>query len=290
MRRQHNIPNGGVKMARKSRKQSKPIQPYLSDTYFIQTVAYIRLSVEDRTHRKGDSIKTQKNIILNFIDDNPDFKLYDTYIDEGISGRTFERPNFQRMLKDAEAGKIKCIIIKDLSRLGRNVIDTGFYTERIFPSLGVRLISINDNYDSAANNDSITLPITNLMNEAYAFDIGRKTKSQARQAMKDGIYVAGLPPYGYVRAKDNHRKLIVDEVAANTIRRMFEWAASGASAHKIAKTLNMESVSAPSVHKKCNTSIYCAHCGCRMERKKNHEKYMFRCISNFKCARLVRGL
>ena len=364
-------------MARKSRKQNKMLKPHLPDTYFIQTAAYIRLSVEDRD-RKGDSIETQKRIILNFIDDNSDFKLYDTYIDEGVSGRTFERPNFQRMLKDAEAGKVKCIIVKDLSRLGRNVIDTGFYAERIFPSLGVRLISINDNYDSAANNDSITLPITNLMNEAYAFDIGRKTKSQARQAMKDGIYVGGAPPYGYIRAKDNHRKLVVDEVAANTIRKIFDWAASGTSAHKIAKTLNMENISAPSVHKKCTKSksglwyastvkrileneiylgnlvqgktksiehkrqdaplgewiridnaheaiitselfkavqskksnstkkvetnvttsrtpnifkgkIYCVHCGRRMERKKNHEKYMFRCTSNLKAPGSCEG-
>lgn len=235
-------------MARKSRKQNSQHKPVKVESSFIQTAAYVRLSMDDVAH-KGDSIETQKRIISNYIDDHPDFELCDTYVDSGVSGTTFERPNFQRMIRDIETGKIKCVIVKDLSRLGRNVIDTGYYVERIFLQLGIRLISISDNYDSAADNDNFKLPLINLLNEAYAIDIGRKTKSQARQSMKDGVYVGGQPPYGYIRSPENRRKLVIDEPAAEIVKRIFDWAADGVSCYEITRRLNSMKTPSPSTYK-----------------------------------------
>lgn len=372
-------------MARKSRKQTKQIETPLllcSKSSLIQVAAYIRLSVEDVYH-KGDSIETQKRIILNYINENPDFELYDTYIDTGVSGTTFDRAEFQRMLHDAEMGKINCIIVKDLSRLGRNVIDTGYYAEIIFPKLYIRLISINDGYDSANTQDNFSMPLINLMNEAYALDISRKVKSQVRQAMKDGIYVGGQPPYGYRRAPDDRHKLIEDTVAADVVRKMFTWASESASDREIARRLNTLKIPPPCSYKtssmaneipatpqlwyartverilkneiylgrlvqgrtkmvnyrRCpapsdkwicveqaheaivplelyqavqstrkksdkaigtkSTSTYspnifkgkilCAHCGSPLERKKNHDKYIYRCITKHTAPNLCNG-
>jgi len=210
--------------------------------------AYVRLSLEDRS-KKGNSIETQQHIISSYIHEHPDLELYDTYIDSGVSGTTFERPNFQRMLQDAKSQKIHCVIVKDLSRLGRDVIDTGYYAEEVFPRLGLRLISIGDNYDSSVDNGVITLPFINLVNEAYVIDISRKTKSQTRQAMQDGIYVGGRPPYGYMRAPNNHRKLIVDTPAADTVRQIFAYAMDGASTSEIARKLNALKIPLPSAQK-----------------------------------------
>lgn len=239
-------------MARKSRKQTKQIETPLllcPKSSLIQVAAYIRLSVED-VHHKGDSIETQKRIILNYINENPDFELYDTYIDTGVSGTTFDRAEFQRMLHDAETGKINCIIVKDLSRLGRNVIDTGYYAEVIFPKLYIRLISINDGYDSANAQDNFSMPLINLVNEAYALDISHKVKSQVRQAMKDGVYVGGQPPYGYRRALDDHHKLVVDTMAADVVREMFKWAFEGASDREISRRLNTLKIPPPFLQQK----------------------------------------
>lgn len=375
----------GIAVARKSRKQTKQIETPLllcPKSSLIQVAAYIRLSVED-VHRKGDSIETQKRIILNYVNENPDFELYDTYIDTGVSGTTFNRAEFQRMLHDAETGKINCIIVKDLSRLGRNVIDTGYYAEIIFPKLYIRLISINDSYDSANTQDNFSMPLINLVNEAYALDISRKVKSQVRQAMKDGVYVGGQPPYGYRRAPDDRHKLIADTVAADVVKEMFTWASESASDREIARRLNTLKIPPPcsyktssmaneipatsqlwyartverilkneiylgrlvqgrtkmvnyrrcpapsdewicveqaheaiiplelyqavqSTRKKSDKAtgsksaityspnifkgkIFCAHCGSPLERKKNHDKYIYRCVTKHTAPNLCNG-
>ena len=235
-------------MARKSRKQNNQVKLLRHKPTSIQVAAYVRLSLEEQA-RKGISIETQQHIISRYIDEHPDLELYDTYIDLGVSGTTFERPSFQRMLRDAEAKKIQCIIVKDLSRLGRDTIDTGYYAEQAFPRLGLRLISIGDNYDSSIYNGGITVPFINLINEAYVLDIRRKTRSQSRQAMKDGIYVGGRPPYGYMRVPDNRCKLIVDAPAADIVKQIFECALEGMSMSTIARTLNASKVPSPAVHK-----------------------------------------
>ena len=146
---------------------------------------YVRLSVED-SHTHSASIETQQMIIAQFLERNPDIQVYDTYIDNGTSGTTFQRPAFQKMLSDIESGFVNCVIVKDLSRLGRNTIDTGYYIEQYFRLRNVRFIAINENFDTAAPEDAhsgIIIPLRNMINEAYALDIGRKIKAQQRQAM-----------------------------------------------------------------------------------------------------------
>ena len=192
-------------MARKSRKnitvaQTKPENMPI----YIKTAQYIRLSVED-SHNKGNSIENQKMILDDFISQNGNMRLAGVYIDNGATGTSFHRPEFQHMIEDIESGKIDCVIVKDLSRLGRNSIDTGFYIDTYFPEKKVRFIAVNDNFDTdtPSNGDKMLLYIKNIINEAYALDIGKKIKTQARQAMRDGQYVSARPKYGYLKNPDD---------------------------------------------------------------------------------------
>ena len=212
----------------------------------------MRLSVEDK-HTRTASIETQQLIIARYLEQNPEIIVVQTYIDNGATGTNFHRPGFQQMLSDIEAGLINCVIVKDLSRLGRNVIDTGYYIERYFPAQGVRFIAVNDRYDSSSPDhahDGIIIPLRNMINEAYALDIAKKIKAQQRQAMKDGKYVGGRTPYGYLKAPDDCHQLIVDPVAAEVVKTMFQWAAEGDGLNTIAVRLNEAGVLAPSHYKK----------------------------------------
>lgn len=238
-------------MARKSRKnQAQPEIAPQEPT--IRAALYIRLSVED--NRSGSiSIETQRLILDHYLESQPEIFVYDTYIDNGATGTNFHRPGFQQMLSDIEAGLVNCVIVKDLSRLGRNTIDTGYYIEQYFPQHKVRFIAVTDQYDSDNPDDihaGIILPLKNMINEAYALDIGRKIKAQQRQAMKDGEYVGARPPYGYLKAPDNCHKLIVDPVTAPVVRQMFAWAAEGAGLNTIAVRLNEAEIPTPSFYKK----------------------------------------
>jgi len=195
----------------------------------------------------------------NFIALAPEIKLHDFYIDNGISGSTFERSAFKKMLADAESGVINCIIVKDLSRLGRNAIDTGYYIEKYLPSLGCRFIAVTDDYDSN-NSDSdnaagVILPLKNIINEAYALDIGRKIKAQQRQAMRAGEYVGARPPYGYLKAEDNCHKLVIDPVTAPIVRDVFTWFVGGTSVNHIVRLLNEKGIPTPSHYKKTHGLI-----------------------------------
>ena len=198
-------------MARKSRKNTVNTQPEILNTaVYIRTAQYIRLSVED-SHNQGNSIENQKMILDDFITRNGNMRLAGVYIDNEATGTNFQRPEFQRMIEDIENGKIECVIAKDLSRLGRNSIDTGFYIDSYFPEKKVRFIAVNDNFDTDApsNGDKMLLYIKNIINEAYALDIGKKIKTQAQQAMRDGQYVSARPKYGYLKDPNNCHKLIV---------------------------------------------------------------------------------
>ena len=204
-------------------------------------------------HTHTVSIETQQLIIARYLEQNPEIIVVQTYIDNGATGTNFHRPGFQQMLSDIEAGLINCVIVKDLSRLGRNVIDTGYYIERYFPMQKVRFIAVNDRYDSSSPDnahDGIIIPLRNMINEAYAMDIARKIKAQQRQAMKDGKYVGGRTPYGYLKAPDDCHQLIVDPVAAEVVKTMFQWAAEGAGLNTIAVRLNEAGYFSPSHYKR----------------------------------------
>ena len=212
---------------------------------------YVRLSVED-SHTHSASIETQQMIIAQFLERNPDIQVYDTYIDNGTSGTTFHRPAFQKMLSDIESGFVNCVIVKDLSRLGRNTIDTGYYIEQYFRLRNVRFIAINENFDTAAPEDAhsgIIIPLRNMINEAYALDIGRKIKAQQRQAMKDGKFIGSRTPYGYLKAPDDCHQFIIDPVAAPVVQKMFQWASEGIGLNTITVRLNEAGYLPPSHYK-----------------------------------------
>ena len=217
-------------MARKSRKNVVAVQkPKVVDVKIWRAALYIRLSVEFNGKR-GDSLETQRQIMEAYIALCPDIEIVEIYTDNGITGRTFERGAFQRMLCDVEAGKIDCIVVKDLSRLGRNTIDSGYYIEKYFPLHGVRFIAVNDQFDSTDpenNGNHLIVPLKNMINEAYAADISKKVRSQLRQSMHDGEFVGARPPYGYRKDPDNCHRLLVNEDTAPAVRQIFQWIADG---------------------------------------------------------------
>ena len=242
-------------MARKSRKQR--LAPMSAPSLYVHVALYIRLSVEDNKKR-GCSVENQKLVLNDFLADKPDFVVYDTYIDNGATGTNFHRPGFQQMLSDIEAGHIDCVIVKDLSRLGRNSIDTGYYIEQYFHTHNVRFIAVTDQFDTAdpgSLHSGIMLPLKNMINEAYALDIGRKIKAQARQAMKDGDYIGARAPYGYRKDPDNCHKLLIDEDTAPVVRQIFEWAHGHVALNRIVRNLNEMGITAPSHYKKSTGEI-----------------------------------
>ena len=237
-------------MARKSRKNAVIEQPNIFQiAQFIRTAQYIRLSVED-SNNKGNSIENQKLLLDDFIANNPNMRLYDTYIDNGATGTNYNRPEFQRMIEDIENGKIDCVIVKDLSRLGRNSIDTGYYNETYFYQKKIRFISVNDDFDTAnpKQNDGMMLYLKNIINEAYAMDIGKKIKTQARQAMRDGQYVSARPRYGYLKDPNDCHKLIVNPETAPVVKMIFECFVDGVSTNEIALKLTAMDIPTPSVY------------------------------------------
>lgn len=237
-------------MARKSRKNAdKEISNEAlikSDVY--NTALYIRLSVEDNKKR-GNSVESQKSILDNYVALNDGFKIHEIYLDNGATGVNFERPAFNKMIMDIENGTINCVIVKDLSRLGRNVIDTGYYIEKYFPLNNVRFIAVNDNYDSNDSNSvGIMLPIKNMLNEAYSVDIGKKIKAQQEQSMKAGDYIGGRAPYGYKKDTNNCHKLIIDENTSWVVKQIFEWTYEKMSYNQIIKRLNEQNIMTPSLY------------------------------------------
>ena len=159
---------------------------------------YLRLSREDGDKMESDSIKNQRDLVRDYLAKHPDLRHVAEYVDDGYSGTNFERPGFQKMMKDIQAGKINCIIVKDLSRFGRNYIEVGKYLERLFPSIGVRLISILDQYDSAKENsdaDRIIIPFKNLINDAYCRDLSMKVRSQLDVKRKSGKFIGSFTCY-----------------------------------------------------------------------------------------------
>ncbi len=242
-------------MARKSRKQTEIPMP--APSLYVYVALYIRLSVEDNKKR-GCSVENQKLVLNDYLADKPDFVVYDTYIDNGLTGTNFHRPGFQQMLSDIEAGHINCVIVKDLSRLGRNSIDTGYYIEQYFYAHNVRFIAVTDQFDTADPGNlhgGIMLPLKNMINEAYSLDIGRKIKAQARQAMKDGDYIGARAPYGYRKDPDNCHKLLLDENTAPVVKQIFDWAYEHVALNRIVRNLNEMGIAAPSHYKKSTGEI-----------------------------------
>ena len=208
-------------MARKSRIQSASARSG-SSTWLC--AVYVRLSREDGDKVESESIVSQKNILSDFLSKDPDIQVVDTFVDDGYSGTNFDRPAFQRMMGMVKEKKINCIIVKDLSRLGRNYIEVGNYVERIFPLLDIRFIAVNDNIDSFRDPSSITnigVPFRNVVNDAYCGDISKKIRSVLDMKRKRGDYIGSFACYGYQKDPQNHNRLIIDEEAAAVVRKIF---------------------------------------------------------------------
>ena len=217
---------------------------------------YIRLSREDGDKAESDSIGNQRKLITDYLKDKDDFVLYDTYVDDGFTGTNFKRPAFMRMIEDIEAGNVNCVIVKDLSRFGRDYIDTGKYLERYFPDRDVRFISITDNIDSMKQAYDMLLPIKNIFNEQYARDISKKVHSSMRAKQKAGEFIGAFTSYGYKKSPTDKNKLVIDEYAAGVVRRIFRMYISGCGKNSIAVTLNKEGIVCPSEYKKLSGENY----------------------------------
>ena len=189
---------------------------------------YIRLSVEDNG-KDSDSIANQLKLGQEYLADHPSLQLIDTYIDNGYTGTNFDRPEFNRMLQDAQSAKIDCIVVKDLSRLSRNYIEAGEFLEKICPFLGIRFISINDNYDTntLTATDELGLSIRNIINDYYAKDISKKVSSALENRMLQGIYIGNWAPYGYLLDPDGRGHLLPDPQTAPIVLQIYQWRAEG---------------------------------------------------------------
>ena len=224
---------------------------------------YLRLSREDGDFSfsgeklESDSISNQRMLILDYLKKHPEITVVDEYIDDGFTGANFERPDFNRMMDDVKAGKIDCIVVKDLSRFGREYIGSGEYIQKVFPKLGIRFIAINDNYDNAqpgAADNELGLPFKNLMNDSYCRDISIKVRTNLEAKRRSGQFVGTRVVFGYMRSPDNKNQLVVDPEAAAVVQEIFKWKLEGLSPSQIADRLNDSSVPSPIEYKKANGS------------------------------------
>ena len=230
----------------------------MSNIKIYKAAIYVRLSkedgdVSDASKAESNSISNQKELIKDFLKDKQDIVIVSERVDDGYSGVNFERPAFQLMLEDIKQGKVDCVVVKDLSRFGRNYIESGRYIEKIFPMLGVRFIAINDNYDSLtgkSQTDEIVIPFKNLINDAYCRDISIKIRSHLDVKRRKGEFIGSFTIYGYAKDEHDHNKIVIDEYAASVVRDIYQWKISGMSQQRIADKLNDMGVLSPAEYKK----------------------------------------
>lgn len=231
----------------------------------FKVAIYLRLSKEDDdlscssgAKSESNSISNQRKLIYDFMKSHPELELYDEYKDDGKSGSNFDRAEFQRMMKDIEAGKVNCVIVKDQSRFGRDYIDVGKYKEKIFPKLGVRFITINEGYDSlsATSSDDLAFTINSFVYDFYIRDISTKIRTNLTAKKQNGEYAGAFVAYGYVKDSDDKSKLVVDPFAANVVRDIFRWKIEGLSPQNIAVRLNELGIPSPAEYKRQSGSKY----------------------------------
>ena len=215
----------------------------------FHAAAYVRLSVEDNRYSKEcESIEMQQYMVEKFIAEQPDMILYKAYVDNGETGTNFERPGFEEMMDDVRGRAVDCIVVKDLSRFGRNYVETGYYLEKIFPYLDVRFIALNDGYDTLkGDGNELVLSLKNLINDFYAKDISRKIKSSLETKQKNGEFIGARSPYGYRKSPEDRHKLIPDPEVVPIVREIFERRLNGEGYTFIARTLNERGVPNPAL-------------------------------------------
>ena len=238
-------------MARKSRK-SNPVVTEEKAAESKQRVyavgGYVRLSVEDSGKPGTDTIEEQKSLIVGYIEEHADLRLVRLYCDNGHTGTNFERPAFDQLMNDIRAGKIDCIVVKDLSRFGRNYLETGNYLERVFPYIDVRFIAVTDHFDTLTaerNSDGYIIPLKNIINEVYSRDISRKSASVLAEKQRKGEFIGTWAAYGYRKCEDDPHKIEPDEETAPVVREIFSLRLSGMGYLQIARLLNARGIPSP---------------------------------------------
>lgn len=235
-------------MARVSRKNGVSESPPKGQRQTVfRTALYVRLSVEDNGKADADSIENQELLLRNYLAERPYLELKEVYADNGYTGTDFERPAFNRMIEDVRKGRIDCIIVKDFSRLGRNYVETGEYLERIFPFLGIRFISVSDDYDSSSANagEKLAATLKNLINDMYAKDISKKICSTMKNKRLRGDYIGNYAPYGYLKDENNRSRLVIDHEIAPIVVEIFELRAKGIGFETICRMLNEKGYPSP---------------------------------------------
>ncbi len=220
-----------------------------------KTALYIRLSREDGDKAESDSIGSQREILKEYLKHHPDMELVDIYADDGYSGTNFDRPDFKRMMEDVEAKRINCIVVKDLSRFGRNYIEVGNFLDKVFVLKHIRFIALNNNYDNVggynnAVNNLITVGVTNVTNETYAANTSLNVRGTLNLRRQQGKFIGSFATYGYLKDPQDHHKLIVDPDTAPIVQMIFERFIGGESIIGIAKDLNEMGIPNPSLYKK----------------------------------------
>ena len=260
----------GFSLAKKVRSDTMKNEYSKTESRHFYAAMYLRLSREDSdvgttadtgsagsaevTFRaESNSIGSQRELIRSFIREQEDIELFDCYADDNYSGSNFERPEFKRMISDIRAGRVNCVIVKDLSRFGRDYIETGRYLDQVFPALGVRFIALTDRYDSFsadAGEHNIVLPVKNFINDSYCRDISTKVKSQLAVKRRKGECLAAFAVYGYRKSAEDRNRLLVDDYAAGIVRRIFAWKIEGMAVSAIAEKLNGLHILSPKEYKK----------------------------------------
>ncbi|NBJ90190.1 recombinase family protein [Acutalibacter sp. 1XD8-36] len=225
----------------------------------FKVAIYLRLSKDDgdlslseNGKSESNSIHNQRELLMEYISNHPEMDLYDEFKDDGYTGTNFDRPDFQRMLESIRRGEVNCVLVKDLSRFGRDYIDCGKYIEKVFPRLGVRFISLNDHFDTAvsSSSDNIIVPFKNLINDSYSRDISIKVRTNLDVKRRQGDYIGNYAPYGYRKDPSNKNSLLIDEDAAKVVRDIFKWKVEGFSPEQIAEKLNTMGILSPAEYKR----------------------------------------
>ena len=241
-------------MARKSRKNMMPLEatalPDKEKKVLFKAGLYARLSHETEENIERGTIETQMELMKNYVKDHEDIVIEEEYYDASFTGTNFERPDFKRMLEDAKTGRINCIIVKDLSRLGRNYVEMGNYIERVFPFLNVRFIAVTDDFDSFRPGTDLMMPLKNIVNEFYAKDISKKVSTAHRRKWTTDEYMCGFAPYGYLKSKTEKNRIVVDEATAGNVRLIYKLFLEGKGYTSIAKYLNEQGIMSPLMYLK----------------------------------------
>ncbi len=230
----------------------------MSNKVIYDTALYLRLSKDDgdvdgSNKRESNSISSQRDILRAYVQGHEDLQIFDIYVDDGYSGANFNRPEFERMLGDINAGKVNCVLVKDLSRFGRDYIEAGRFIQKTFPALNVRFIAISDGFDSLYANradSSLILPVKNFINDSYCQDISMKVKAQQQVKRMEGKCISAFTVYGYKKNPKDRNSLIIDEYAADVVRKIFAWKIAGMSLRAIAEKLNDTGILSPLEYKK----------------------------------------